>query len=127
MSQQIEKNMAKRVYIVENAASRCYTPILRHLVEGMDVQVLTLDDSADNRMESIMACIRECDAVLISGAPDADMAVAVGAAYAMERPVLHLCNRDDLTSSNVAAAVATFIFDTGDVVAKLQDMLQPEM
>lgn len=52
MSQQIEKNMAKRVYIVENAASRCYTPILRHLVEGMDVQVLTLDDSADNRMES---------------------------------------------------------------------------
>ena len=45
----------------------------------------------------------------------------------MERPVLHLCDRDDLTSSNVAAAVATFIFDTGDVVAKLQDMLQPEM
>lgn len=115
------------VYIVESAASRCYTPILRHLVEGMDVQVLTLGDPADNRMESIMACIREYDAVLISGAPDADMAVAVGAAYAMERPVLHLCDRDDLTSSNVAAAVATFIFDTGDVVAELQDMLQPKM
>ncbi|WP_165072800.1 hypothetical protein [Desulfovibrio sp. ZJ200] len=123
MSEQSEKKQT--VYIAESAASRCYTPILRHTLEGMGLEVLTLGESRRDRMESILACIRVADAVLISGRPDTESAVAVGAAAALERPVLHLCGSDDLSSVNVAAAVSTFVYAADDVVAKLQTVLQP--
>lgn len=91
----------------------------------MGLRVLTLGDPYSDRMDAIMACIRKADAVLATGKADPDMAVVVGAAYALERPVLHLCCADDLTSANMAAAVGTIIYNTDDVVARLRAILQP--
>ena len=121
-----EKNMSKHtVCLVENAAARCHTPFLRHVIENMGMRVLTIGDSGEDRMEIIIACIRESDAVLITGKPDTEMAVVAGAAYALERPVIYLCSADDLTSPNVTAAASKIIFDSSEVLAELQATLHP--
>lgn len=118
--------MSTSIYLVESAASRCYIPILRHMLEGMGLRVLTLDDPFAHRMESIMACIRQADAVLITGTPDPDMAVAVGAAFALHLPIVHLCVTEDITSANVAAAVSKHIYNTDDAAAELRTILSPD-
>lgn len=123
MSPQNEK---QTVFIVETPASRCYTPFLSHTIEDMGLDVLTLGDPVSDRMDSILACIREADAVLITGRPDPDMAVVAGAAVALDRPVLHMCSTDDLTSANLAAAVSKIISAADDVVAQLQAVLLPD-
>lgn len=91
----------------------------------MGMRVLTIGDSGEDRMEIIIACIRESDAVLITGKPDTEMAVVAGAAYALERPVIYLCSADDLTSPNVTAAASKIIFDSSEVLAELQATLHP--
>ena len=113
------------VCLVENAAARCHTPFLRHVIENMGMRVLTIGDSGEDRMEIIIACIRESDAVLITGKPDTEMAVVAGAAYALERPVIYLCSADDLTSPNVTAAASKIIFDSSEVLAELQATHHP--
>ena len=105
------------VCLVENAAARCHTPFLRHVIENMGMRVLTIGDSGEDRMEIIIACIRESDAVLITGKPDTEMAVVAG--------VIYLCSADDLTSPNVTAAASKIIFDSSEVLAELQATLHP--
>lgn len=113
------------ICLVENAAARCHTPFLRHVLESMGLCTLTIGDIEEDRMEVIMACIRESEAVLITGRPDTDMAVVVGAAYALERPVIYLCSTDDLTSPTVTAATSKIIFNSSNVLAELQATLHP--
>ena len=120
-----QKNESLTIYIAESVASRCYTSILRHCLEGMGVRGLTLGNPFSNRMEAILDCIRQCDAVLSTGTPDAESAVSIGAAAALDRPVLYLCDYAELTSPNVAAAVSKLIHDTDNVVADIREILQP--
>lgn len=74
------------VCLVENAAARCHTPFLRHVIENMGMRVLTIGDSGEDRMEIIIACIRESDAVLITGKPDTEMAVVAGSGLCFGAP-----------------------------------------